>query len=142
VEPWEVEAEDMQRLVEGRIPVLFGPLDRPRPDFATLAFDPALFARLAQAGAPVALGTGGRLTPRFLAEQAALARHLGLSREQALLAVTGHAARAAGLAGKAGTLAPGRLADIVFYAGDPLDPMQSPDRVMRGGRFLDQEQQP
>ena len=142
VEPWEVEAADLERLAAAKVPVLFGPLDRAQVDFATLAFDPELLVRLSQAGCPVALGTGGRLAPRFLIEQAALARGLGLSRELALQAITAAAAQASGLGKKAGTLAPGRTADLVFFAGDPLDPTLAPDRIMQGGRFLDQEQQP
>ncbi len=139
VEPWEVEPEDLDRASQMGVTVLFGPLDRPEPGYGLPGFRPPLLSLWTRAGCPVALGTRGVLSPRFLRDQAALARSLGLTRAQALQAVTLTAARAAGLEKIAGSLEKGKRADILFFAGDPLDPSLAPVRVMVGGRFLPKE---
>jgi len=139
VEPWEIDPEDLPRAAELKAVVLYGPLDRPRPAFGEPGFRPALLSRWTAAGLPVALGTRGVLAPRFLRDQAALARSLGLSRSRALQAVTQAAARAAGAASLAGSLEAGKRADILFFRGDPTDPSIPPERIMVGGRFLPKE---
>ncbi len=139
VEPWEVDPEDLDRACRMGVTVLYGPLDRPEPGYGLLGFRPRLLSLWARAGCPVALGTRGVLSPRFLRDQAALACSMGLTPAQALQAVTQAAARAAGVEDLAGSLEKGKRADILFFAGDPLDPALPPERVMAGGRFLPKE---
>jgi imidazolonepropionase len=51
-----------------------------------------------------------------------MARRLfGLTSEEVLLGVTRHAARALGLAGESGSLAPGHVADFAVWSIDSLD---------------------
>src|SRR5690606_4965948 len=73
------------------------------------------------AGVKVALGTDAGICPhgRNLRELELLVRH-GMTPMGALLAGTRNAAELLGTAGEVGTLEPGKRADIVVCAGDPL----------------------
>ncbi len=65
---------------------------------------------------------------------------LGASNMQALQAVTGWAAESCSLEDKVGTLRPGRFADIISLAGNPLADIKAVYRVkliMKGGERLD-----
>ena len=139
VEPWEVDGSDLERASRMGVTVLYGPLDRPDPGFGQPGFRPALLQLWIRAGCPLALGTRGVLSPRFLRDQASLARSMGLTPTQALQAVTLWAARASGMEKWVGSLEKGKRADILFFAGDPADPTLAPARVMVGGRFLAKE---
>lgn len=89
----------------------------------------ALYVRL---GGRVALGTDaplfqpGATLPmgeiRLLAEA-------GLPPRDILLAATLHGAEALGLEGELGTVAPGKLADLLVVAGDPLADLSALERV-------------
>jgi len=139
VEPWEVDPEDLDRAARMGITVLYGPLDRAAPGYGEPGFRQDILATFEKAGVPVALGTRGFLSPRFLRDQAALARAMGLSPGGAFRAVTLYAARASGIEALAGSLEKGKRADILFFAGDPADPALPPRRVMLGGKFLPKE---
>jgi imidazolonepropionase-like amidohydrolase len=61
----------------------------------------------------------------------------GMTPEQALRAATVTAAELLGLAGQAGTIEPGRLADVIAVPGDPLRDvtvMEHVRFVMKDGR--------
>lgn len=105
----------------GAMPIL-GPLltDRSKVELKHLTFQaPAI---LEKAGIPFALMTDHPVIPaKYLMLCAALAVREGLSEAEALKSVTINAARAAGLQKRIGSLEVGKDADIVIYAGDPLD---------------------
>lgn len=94
-------------------------------------------ARLAAAGVPVAFYVSGvdmnYNAGLALRQAAGLAWANGMSRDQALAAITSGAARAWGMDDRYGTLAPGREADVVIWDGDPLEPMSAPVRVLIRG---------
>ncbi|GMU36865.1 MAG: amidohydrolase family protein [Planctomycetia bacterium] len=60
----------------------------------------------------------------------------GLARADALKSVTAHAAEAAGVADRLGTIEKDRDADLVFLSGDPLDPRSEVTQVMIGGEIV------
>lgn len=60
----------------------------------------------------------------------------GLDRQVALRAVTLEAAEVLGLAARVGSLEVGKDANMVFYAGDPLEPATPLEAVMLEGRFV------
>jgi imidazolonepropionase-like amidohydrolase len=102
--------------------VITGPCltDRCKPELAgqTLA-NPA---RLAQAGVKVAICTDHPETPiQYLPLCAAMAVRGGMEPEQALAAITLHAAEIGGIAQQIGSLTPGKDADVVVTTGHPLD---------------------
>ena len=81
------------------------------------------------AGVPIALGSD--TTEATGLEVVRMVAH-GLSPVQALVAATGTAAAALGLAGQVGTVEPGRLADLIIVDGDPVaDPrvLADPGRI-------------
>lgn len=110
-------------LAEAGVPVVLGPAVS---GSARTARAPDAFARTAEgaarlhgAGVPVALSTdGGR--GRAVTVEAIVARGHGLAPETALRAVTLDAARILGVAGRLGSLEPGKDADLVVWSGDPV----------------------
>ena len=80
------------------------------------------FSRAAAAGVRVAMGTDCPVAPHGtnLRELALMASH-GYTPEQALVAATSSAAELMGLEDRLGTLAPGKIADVVVVDGDPFD---------------------
>jgi len=66
----------------------------------------------------------------------------GLTPLEAITAATGNAARAIKVDGERGTIAPGRLADLVLLEGEPLKNIGDIEKIKRiflGGRELDRE---
>jgi imidazolonepropionase-like amidohydrolase len=115
-----------------RVAVLVGPLAADDPAEAA---DPTLPKRLADAGVPFALATFSRpgRASRFLPLHAAAAARGGLAPDRALRAVTLDAARLAGVAGRLGSLTPGKDADVVLWTGHPVDTRSRAVRVLLGG---------
>ena len=61
----------------------------------------------------------------------------GLPWDAALKAVTINPARAFGFADRAGSLEPGKDADVVVWSGDPFEPLSQPKAI-----FIKGEEQP
>jgi imidazolonepropionase-like amidohydrolase len=80
------------------------------------------FRRAAEAGVKIAMGTDCPVAPHGtnLRELELMASH-GFTPEQALTAATSSAAHLMGLEDELGTLAPGKIADVVVVHGDPFD---------------------
>jgi imidazolonepropionase-like amidohydrolase len=88
------------------------------------------FTRAAEAGAKVAMGTDCPVAPHGtnLRELELMASH-GFTPEQALTAATSSAAELMGLDDRLGTLASGKIADLVVVDGDPFDFATLPGRI-------------
>lgn len=124
------------RLRQAGVRALCGPLltDRSKPELR--AQTPACPGALAAAGVPVAVITDHPETPaQYLPLCAGLAARCGLPREEALRAVTINPARICGIAGRVGSLEPGKDADFTLFAGDPLVNFETPALVVAGGRI-------
>ena len=98
------------------------------------------FRRAVAAGVKVAMGTDSGITPhgRNLAELELMAKG-GMAPAQVLAATTSSAAELLGVAGELGTLAPGKLADLVVVDGDPFELATVGDRiaaVVKDGRLV------
>ncbi|MCD6324241.1 MAG: amidohydrolase family protein [Desulfurococcales archaeon] len=100
-----------------------------------------------RAGVKIATGTdflGGFLTPHGMnaMEVKMLVDKAGMTPEEALTSATKVAAEAAGLAGKAGEIREGFIADIIAVAGDPttdVTPLLNPSNVimvMKEGKIV------
>ena len=119
------------------IPVITGPSlgDRSKPELRNMTIENP--AKLAGAGVDIAICTDHPETPvQYLPMCAALAVKGGLSREQALAAITIGAARIAGIADRVGSLTAGKDADIVITHGDPLDMLCQVRKVWIDGRLV------
>jgi imidazolonepropionase-like amidohydrolase len=126
-EAWRRAAE----LAAARVPVLL----RPSYERAPVEGGPAGsgIVELLKAGVKVGLLPADGLDLRGTA---AWAMKLGLSRADAVRAVTGAPAEILGVESRVGTLAEGRDADLTVWGGDPLDPRFRLERVMIGGRWM------
>ncbi len=121
-------------VAERGVPVLIGPLFTSRAKVELRNRSLANPGKLAKAGVEISIITDHPVTPiNFLIHQATLAVKEGLDRETALRAVTINPAKVLGIADQVGSLAPGKLADVAIWSGDPLDVMQRAQRVFIAG---------
>ncbi len=105
---------------------------RSKPEITHLSFDNPVV--LAKAGLEPAICTDHDVIPeQYLPMCAGLAHCAGMSRDDALRAITVWAAQAARIAGTVGKLEPGFYADINLYSGDPLALGVKPERVFIAG---------
>ncbi|MGQ0541251.1 MAG: amidohydrolase family protein [Blastocatellia bacterium] len=104
-------------------PVIVHPtMARPGGERENLSMENA--AKLRSAGIPVALQSGyeGYVPKtRVVLFEAAMAAANGLSRSDALAAITIDAAKILGIDGRVGSIAVGKDADIAMYDGDPFE---------------------
>ena len=76
---------------------------------------------------------------RSLPFVAATAAAYGLEREDALKAITLWPAEVLGIAGKVGSIEPGKLANLLVTRGDPLDIRSEVKYVFIEGKMVDLE---
>lgn len=130
-------------IAKAKVPVVVGPVFRLggySVDY--LNHSVATAALLAKAGVPVAIGTfgddragqWGAGSSRFLAESAAFAASRGLTRDQALAAITIEAARVLGIDKTHGSLEKGKVADFVVLSGEPFDAGVRVEQTWIGGK--------
>jgi imidazolonepropionase-like amidohydrolase len=129
-------------IAKSKAPVVAGPVFRTggySVDY--LNHSVATPAALVKAGVSVAIGAfgderAGQWGPgatRFLAESAAFAASRGLTREQALAAITLDAARILGIDKTHGSLEKGKAADLVVLSGEPFDPATRVEQTVIDG---------
>ena len=103
-----------------------GGQDGAEPRYATLL-------RLRDAGVNFVITTGTNTNSLDLIREAMFAHRFGLTRDEALAAVTTKPAKLLGLQDKKGELKPGMDADFVVWSADPFDPSSTPTSVVIGG---------
>ncbi len=114
-EGWKVA----DRIASEGLSVVVGPvLSVPRSDFDPFDSRYANAAVLARAGVPIAIMSSDDENPRNLPFAAGFAANWGLSKGEALRAVTLHAAEVVGMQDSLGSLTAGKRADIVMTDGD------------------------
>lgn len=114
---WRVADEIAAR----KIPVIVGPLTRsPSPDepYDAIYANPGVLAR---AGVTIAFQSDDASNARNLPYNAALATAYGLDPETALRAITVNPAQIWGVEDRYGSIAPGKVANLMLTTGDPLD---------------------
>jgi len=131
-------AEQMAAQSTAAVPTLF-PLRRTAPVLRGQILE--AMRRMVALGVPLAAGTdaGVSLTPfdSLPGELEVLVDDVGLSPIQAITAATGQAANTLGLGETVGTIAPGRLADLLAVEGDPsqrIQDVRNVRRVLQSGR--------
>ena len=126
-----------EELAEDLSSVILGPLfgDRGKPELAH--HDISTPKVLAEQGLKFAICTDHPETPiQYLPMTAALAVRGGLSRAEALRAITVNAAEILGVSDRLGTIEVGKDADLVLFSGDPLDITVTPEVVTVNGRLV------
>lgn len=122
-------------LAEDNPAVVLGPLfgDRGKPELAH--HDITTPKILSENGIRFAICTDHPETPiQYLPLTAALAVRGGLSREEALRAITITAAEVLGAADRVGSVEVGKDADFSLFKGDPLDLTVTPEMVFINGK--------
>lgn len=131
-EGWMVARE----IAEAKVPVLVSPLSNLPGAFESLGATLENPARLHKAGVTIALMTGDAHNSRNIRQSAGNAVAYGLPWDAALAAMTSVPARIWGIAGRYGTLEPGKDADVVIWDGDPLEVTSFPTAVFIKGREM------
>jgi imidazolonepropionase-like amidohydrolase len=107
--------------------------DEPLRALRARADAPKTATALAKAGVPFAFATAGLEEPRDFIKNAAKAVESGLSREDALRALTLQAATIAGAADRLGSLETGKIANLLVTEGDLFDEKMQIKHVFVGG---------
>jgi imidazolonepropionase-like amidohydrolase len=131
-EGWMVARE----IAEAKVPVLVNPLSDLPGAFESLGATLENAARLHKAGVTMAFMTGDAHNSRNIRQAAGNAVANGLPWDVALAAMTSVPARIWGIAGRYGTLEPGKDADVVIWDGDPLEVTSFPTAVLIRGREM------
>jgi len=123
------------------VPVLIHPtMTRNWGDTKNASYETA--AKLKAAGIPFAFQAGYESyvpKTRLVLYEAAIAAANGLSREDALAAITIEPARILGIDKTVGSLEKGKKADIVCYDGDPFEYVTHVCTVIIGGKVVHEE---
>ena len=132
-EGWKVA----EAIARERVPVVVGPvLDLPGSRFDPYDAPFANAALLARTGVSVAIMSADNENERNLPFHAAMACAHGLPEAEAVRAVTYHPARVLGLERELGSLAPGKLADLVVTDGSLLEIRSRVEQLYVEGRPL------
>ena len=130
-EAWQVAPE----LAQAGVPVLVDPEDDLPESFDSLGARLDNAARLQAAGVAVVIqGSRDFNNLRQARFNAGTAVAYGLPYEAAIAALTSVPARVFGFGDRAGSLEPGREADVVLWTGDPLETSTWPAAVFIAGR--------
>ena len=101
------------------------------------------FQKAVKGGARMAFGTDGGVYPHGdNAKQFAYMVRFGMTPMQAIQAATANAAELLGWKDRVGTIEPGKYADLIAVAGDPLADIRALERVgfvMKGGEVVKNE---
>lgn len=127
-EAWQVA----DALAAAKVPVVLDPVANLPADFDRIHARADAAAKLVAAGVPVALSTFSLHNVRKLRQWAGNAVRAGLPHADALRAVTAAPAAIAGLDDR-GRLAPGQVADLVVWSGDPFELSTRAEQVWIGG---------
>jgi imidazolonepropionase-like amidohydrolase len=131
-EAWRVAPE----LAAAHIPVVLNPLDDLPESFDVVGATLENAARLNRAGVKIAFSLDDPQAHniRKVRQTAGIATAHGLPREVALAAMTVNPAEIFGVASRNGSIARGRLADVVLWNGDPLEVTTLAERVFIQGQ--------
>jgi len=130
-EAWQVA----DAIARAGVPVLVQPLDNiPSYDGLGVRYENA--ALLAKAGVKVALLETDTHNARNMRQQAGNAVSNGMTWDQALRAVTLSPAEIFGVADRYGSLAAGKVADVVVWSGDPFEFATAVEHVFIRGREI------
>jgi imidazolonepropionase-like amidohydrolase len=116
-EAWKVAA----RLAAEKVPVVVNPIEPGPKSFDELGARADNAALLHAAGVPVVITSGDTHNARKLRQIAGNAVRAGMPHEAAIAAITRAPAEAFGMGARYGTLAPGKVANLVVWSGDPLE---------------------
>ena len=139
-EAWQIA----DKLAAAKVPVLTGAMNNIPESFVALGQRQENAGILSKAGVPVTVvgNAGGgdeeAFNVRNVRFEAGNAVAYGMDWNAALRSITLTPAETFGVADRVGSLAPGKLADVVIWSGDPLDFASQPEHVFVRGQELRQ----
>ncbi len=122
-----------EALAKAKVPVVLRPSDNLPHNFDQLSARHDAVKILDEAGVEVAIATFSTHNARKLRQWAGNAVRSGLKPAQALKAITATPARILGLKDR-GTIAVGKVADVVLWSGDPFELSTHAEQVLVEGR--------
>jgi imidazolonepropionase-like amidohydrolase len=129
-EAWKVAPA----LAAAKVPVVVFPLLAGPVSFDALGARDDNAARLHAAGVKLAISTGETHNARKLRQVAGNAVRAGLPHAAGIAAITAGPAEALGMSARYGSVAPGKVANLVIWSGDPLEIGTRALRVFIRGR--------
>ncbi len=126
-------------LKQKNIPVLLGPITTQPSSMENLGAIYENAAILDRAGVKIGIITSGSHNVRDLRFQAGIAAQYGLPITSALKAITISPAQILGVDNDLGSIAPGKIANIAIFDGDPLQPLTKVTNVIIEGRAIPME---
>jgi len=129
---WRVAGQ----LAQAKVPVVLDPLVDLPDSFDQIGATLENAARLHQAGVRIAFTNlnDGTHNARKVRQAAGVAVAHGLPRDAALAALTSNPAEIFGVGAEFGRIAPGYVADLVLWSGDPLEVTTVAEQVWIDGR--------
>ncbi len=132
-EAWKLAPQ----LAQAKVPVFVDALADLPADFDQIGASLENAARLDSAGVPVGFSQAGEShNARKNRQLAGNAVANGLPWEDGLAGLTRVPAETFGVGDRVGSIAPGKLADLVLWSGDPLDVAHTAEQVWLGGRAI------
>ena len=133
-EAWKLAPQ----LAQAKVPVFVDALAALPADFDQIGASLENAARLDGAGVSVSFSQAGDAShnARKIRQLAGNAVANGLPWEDGLAGLTRVPAEAFGVGDRVGTIAPGKLADLVLWSGDPLDVAHTAEQLWLGGRAI------
>ncbi|MCJ2185753.1 amidohydrolase family protein [Novosphingobium beihaiensis] len=130
-EAWRAAPE----IASAHVPVMLTPPSNMPSSFELLGATLHNAAMLNKAGVEIAItGNDPTHSVRDMRFNAGIAVSRGLPYAAAIEAITLTPARMFGLDGQLGSIAPGKIADIVIWDGDPLEPLSGPTAIFVAGK--------
>ena len=126
----------LTQLQESNTPVIIDPMDNIPNSFDELGSSLSLGRILDQAGIPVMFSTQRSHNYHLMRQGSGNAVAHGMSYETAIKGMTKTVAQTFNLDNR-GSIEPGKLADIIIWDGDPLEPASFPKIVMIEGQLQD-----
>jgi imidazolonepropionase-like amidohydrolase len=134
-EAWKVA----DRLAAAKVPVVLTPSKNLPVSFDALGARLENAALLSKAGVELVIADiGGAHNVRNARQEAGIAVAYGLDPAQAITALTLGAARIMGMDASYGSVAPGKVANVVIWDGDPLEVTSYPTHVLVRGEVQGQ----
>jgi hypothetical protein len=133
-EAWQLAPQ----IAQADVPVFVDALADLPADFDQIGATLENAARLRAAGVAVSFAqtSDASHNARKIRQYAGVAVANGLPWEDGLAGLTRVPAQAFGVGDRLGTIAPGKLADLVLWSGDPLDVANTAEQLWLGGRAI------
>ena len=123
-------------LAKAGIPLIINPINNIPDSFDELASNIQMASRLEEAGIPIMFNVSRSHNYHLIRQGAGVAVANGMSYGGAIKSLTSIPAETFGMSDR-GTLEAGKIADLVIWDEDPLEPSAMPEYVFIGGENMD-----